>query len=93
MKTDEVYPAFQMTQQADECISVPWGVVEAFEHSVFETYPPLPGKVILPYHTHHLSDGPGLLDRHHPESLFRKRIVQAYSQMTTAILQIALEIG
>ena len=93
METYEIHPAFQMTEQVHQGIGVFRSVVETFEHSVFKAYTTLAGKVILPYQTHHLSDGPGLLHRHNGQPLLGKRIVQTDGQMAAAFLKVPFEIG
>ena len=67
-------------------------IVQPGKHRIFETYPALPGKIILLYKSYDIFDIPGFLRRHQLESLLRERVVKTYRQMTFAVVKEAFQV-
>ena len=93
VETDEVNPAFQAPEQADEGVGVAFVVIPAGKHGVFEAHPALAGEVVAADEAHDVFFVPGLLNRHERCSFFGERIVQAHRQMAALPVEILLERG
>ena len=93
VETDEINPAFQAPEKADEGVGVAFVVVPAGEHGVFEAHPALAGEIVATDKAYNVFFVPGLLHGHEGSPFFGERIVEAHRQMAALLVEILLERG
>ena len=87
MKTNQVHPAVQSTEQLHQFLGINQAVVHPLEHDVFKRQTALLAEIIPAEYLHHLGNGESLLCRHQFPALGREGRMQTDGQVAVTFFQ------